>query len=549
MIKVNDDTKNAYLRDSVRKEITITFPNANITYHNDDIVSESLEIEEAINDGDELTFQGCIATKMKFQCDAPVRDLRGEYVEVGIQAYSDNTEEDIQFISLFKGYIDEQTNRTQEDVVTEFTAYDSLYKIGQTDVSTWYNGLTFPISIRNFRNSLFTYLGITQDDVTLPNDGANIEKVETKDQLLALDVMKAICQSNASFGQLGRDGKFYYRTLTEITKALYPSTETFPSEETFPSRENSAVVYDYGDYIKVTYEPYSSQRITSVWVIGKDGTKTVYGNGTNVFAVADNIVAQGAVNKSLLAENIYINIFRIEYIPSNVEARGLPWVECGDIYMFNTRKNIVRAYVLNRVLKGIQALYDSITAEGSQYREAYQESEQTQASTREDDIQKNNKLVVNEIEARTISVNTLRAQMIEADNINANNISAVNANLNTLSAREANFENATVASLNAANASINYLASIAITTQNLRAQNIDAGQIRTGTISADRISADTIAAKCAALTVLRTNSLLCSGGGAGGNWAVVGTLSGGVVYSGGVQVATQNWVAANFVAK
>ena len=496
MINVDDTTKEAYLADSVPKEITIEFPDANITYHNDDIVSESLEVEECINDGTELTFEGCVASKMKFKCDSPVRDLRGEYVEVSILA--DGTTEDI---ILFTGYIDEQTNRTQEDVITEFTAYDKLYIIGQQDITSWYNGLTFPISIRNFRNSLFTQLGITQEDITLVNDSLTINKVDTKDQILVIDVLKAICQANARFGQLGRDGKFYYRKLTEITKALYPSTETYPSDETFPSAENAGITYDASDYIKVTYEPFRTEKINSVLIVGRDGTKTSYGNGTNVLSIADNIVAQGCTNKSSMAETIYNEIYRIEYTPSNVKAKGLPWVECGDIYMFNTRKNIVRAYVLNRVLKGIQALYDSITADGSQLREAYQESQYTQSTTRELDI-KDNTLQIGTLRADLVVTNQLVATKASIDQLNA-----TNARVGSLEA-----DHVSVAQLNATNASINYLASIAITTQNLSAQSISANQIRTGTMSADRISGGTI-----------------SGISISGSYMNGGTISGSVV--------------------
>ena len=497
MLNITDETKTAYLKDSVHKELTVTFPNANITYHNDDLVVESFELTECIEASESLSFQGCISSQMKFTCSSPVRDLRSEYVEVSILA--NGTSESI---PLFTGYIDEQTNRTQEDVVTEFTAYDKLYTIGQKDVTSWYNGLSFPISIRNFRNSFFTYVGITQEDITLINDSLNLNKIDTKDQILALDVMKAICQANARFGQLGRDGKFYYRKLTEITRGLYPSTQTFPSEETFPSDENAGITYNASDYIKVTYEPFKTEKITSVLIVDRDGTKTSYGIGTNVLAIADNIVAQACTNKSLMAQSIYEEIFRIEYIPSTVSAKGVPWLECGDIYMFNTRKNIVRSYVLHRVLKGIQALYDDITANGSQLREAYNESNYTQSTTREKDIQENNKLVVNEIQARVASIDTLRAQMIQADTINANNISALRGDFNTLSAREANFETATINSLNSTNASINYLASIAITTQNLSAQNISAYQITTGTLSVNRMDVNTLAtASFAGLTM------------------------------------------------
>jgi hypothetical protein len=54
----------------------------------------------------------------------------------------------------------------------------------------------------------------------------------------------------------------------------------------------------------------------------------------------------------------------IWYKPSMIQVVGRPWVELGDSYLFTTRKNIIRSYVLKRTLKGIQALFDTYEAEG-----------------------------------------------------------------------------------------------------------------------------------------------------------------------------------------
>jgi len=494
MINVSDETKQAYISDSIPKTLTVSFPNANITMHNDDIVSESLEIEESINSGTELTFEGCIASQMKFECSAPVRDLRGEKVTISIQA------EDTESITLFNGYIDEQSNRTHEDVVTEFTAYDVLYTKGQIDVTDWYNGLTFPITVKNFRDSFFTYIGITQETISLISDGFSIDKVTTKDQILALDIMKAICQVNARFGRIGRDEKFHYTELREITKGLYPSTETYPSDHTYPSKENADTKYEKSDYIKVTYEPFKTSVIDAVYLIAKDGTKTIAGSGSNTLAISDNIIAQGCTDKASMASVILNNIHTIIYTPSTVKAKGYPWLEGGDIYMFNTRKNVVRAYILTRRLTGIQALYDELTAEGSQIREKYQETIETQSSIREADIQGNtaqigtlradlietNTLVASKASITDLNATNARVGSLEADHVSVASLNAVSARVGALEA-----DHVTTDQLNATNAFISSLAAIAITTQNLSAQSISAGQITSGTINADRISTST----------------------------------------------------------
>ena len=479
MIKITDATKEAFENGAVQKTLVITFPNVNIVMTNDDLVKDSLELKEAIENGKNLSFKGCIASQLKFKVADIVRDLRDEYVEVTIQA--GNTE----VLPLFNGYIFEQSNQNHEDVITEFTAYDVLYSANQKDVTSWYNGLTFPITVKAFRDSLFSYLGIVQEDISLINDGLSISKTIIDKTISAGDVLKNICQLNARFGQIGRDGKFYYRRLVENTEALYPSDHTYPSEETFPSAENAVYRFDEPTYKKVTYEPFTTELISRVTIYDETGAiGGSYGDGTNEFAISDNPIAYGLSNMALASERIYTEIARIKYTPAKLDAQGIPWLECGDNLLANTMKNIVRSYTLTRTLKGIQNLFDNIVALGEQFIPTHKQSIKTSVTRNAKDIDEETKL-------RTLSVGQLRADMIQADTINANAINSLRGDFNTLNAREANFEVSTVQSLNATNASINYLSSIAITTQNLSAQHINANQITSGIINSNRISADT----------------------------------------------------------
>ena len=85
-------------------------------------------------------------------------------------------------------------------------------------------------------------------------------------------------------------------------------------------------------------------------------------------------------NKSTACQNIRGEVQGVWFIPCNLECVGLPWVECGDALYTNTKKNIVRSFVLQRTLTGIQALFDTVQSDISQYREKYTESEETGVS-------------------------------------------------------------------------------------------------------------------------------------------------------------------------
>lgn len=493
MLNVLDSTKELYTQSS-QKNLVITFPNRNITLINANIVYESVELKESIETEDQLNFKGCNSSSFKFSCAEINYDLRNEYVEATIQAGTS------EIIPLFSGYVVSQTNRTNEDVVTEFECQDILYSIRNQDVTSWYNGLTFPITVKNFRNSFFTLLGIDQvvdvhseeDTGDLINDSQTLNKIDSAKLPKVLNagtIMEDICQINARYGQYGRDKKFHYRQLREIMKGLYPSYETFPSPTTYPSGENADSRYDLSAYSKISYEPYTVEKITGVTIRDNEGNATSKGTATNVFTIADNMLASSLSDKATACQNILNEVKVVWYIPLNLECVGYPWIECGDVLLTRTKKNIVRSYVLQRTLKGIQALFDTIESEGLQTREEYRESEATGVSTNRAGVKDN---------ADEIVATKLRVGTIEADYIKTYQLNAVDAKIDNLSA-------------------------IAITTQNLSAQNISASQITSGTISANRIASNSI-------TVDKLNTTSLS------SWNLtVQSLSAGTLYVGGVR--------------
>jgi len=498
MIEVLDSTKQAYL-ESHHKVLNISIPNINLTLTNANIVYESLNLQESIETEEQLQFKGCNASQFKVSVAGVIQDIRDEYIEVTITA--DNTET----IPLFSGYVVEQTNRNGEDVTTELTCYDPLYKIRKQDVTSWYNGLTFPITMKNFRNSFFTLLDIEQvvdvhsEEATgdLINDSQTLTKIDSAKLPKVLNagtIMEDICQCNARYGQYGRDKKFHYRQLREIMKGLYPSYETFPSPTTYPSGENADSRYDLSAYSKISYEPYTVEKVTGVTIRDNEGNATSKGTADNMFTIADNMLASSFSDKATACQNILNEIKVVWYTPLNLECVGFPWVECGDVLLTRTKKNIVRSYVLQRTLKGIQALFDTIESEGIQYREKYTESEATGVSTNRAGVKDN----ADEITATKIRVGT-----IEADYIKTYQLNAVDAKIDNLSA-------------------------IAITTQNLSAQNISASQITSGTISANRIASGSI-------TVDKLNTTSLS------SWNLsVQSLSAGTLYVGGVRYSAKS---------
>ena len=381
MLDVLESTKTEYLSGQELKHLVITVPGKNVTFTHDDISHESLKLFESIEDGRNLTFKGCIASKFVFSIADIVQDLRGEYITATIQAGQ------TEVIPLFKGYIDAQTNLTHQDVATEFTCYDKLYKVGSTNMQSWLDSLTFPITVKNFRDSLFTALGITQDTQTLICDNLPISSalLSFVENPTAVSLMQWICQINARYGQIGRDGKFYYRRLKEIFAGTYPGEQTFPSSTTYPGEDNSDIRIFSSNYSQIRYEPFDVERINKVILVDEQGKVSAhYGSGTNIFAIQDNPIAYCMGNAEDIVQAVYGEIYKLSYLPvTNYRGVGLPFMECGDVVRVVTRKHSVGTYILSRTLTGIQGLFDEYASDGDQYQPEFVETNATtQSSTK-----------------------------------------------------------------------------------------------------------------------------------------------------------------------
>lgn len=513
MLNVLEDTKQQYRNDNVHKELEVRIPSANLILRNEDIVAESVNLTESIESGNNLSFTGCIASVFKFSCVNLVQDIANAYLEADLIA--DDTEE---AIPLFRGYVDEITNPSHEEITTSITCYDTLYKVSDYDVRSWYDSLTFPITIRNFRNSLCTRLGIEQVADYLPNDSIAIQKTIEDKSIPGITLLKYICQINGRFGQIGRDGKLIYRHLVEGTEALYPREDLYPDDDVYPADENALESINKAHYKKVSFESYRVNSITRVQLVNKEGEIVARaGDGTNAFTVSNNPLLYELTTAVLnsVATNLYNSVKGLWYTPATVDSIGLPYVECGDFVLVAARYSIIRAYVLTRILKGIQSLSDKYEAKGTLNQPTYKPDIQTQVTA-------NASKITSEVSrARTaesglstsISNESSRARGAESglqSNINneasirANQINAVNIRCDTLNAQDAQIVNlvaqkANITDLNATNATVGNLSAQVANVGNLVANkanisDLNATNARVGNLEATRVTAQQVQA-------------------------------------------------------
>lgn len=355
MLNVNQATKNSYLQDSGNKQFTITFPDLNIVLTNSDLVEDSVEITERVNAGDSIEFIGCLASVLKFTTKTLKADVKGELIVVTMTC--DSTES----IPVFQGFVDE-VEQIPHNPDKTITAYDILYTFGDVNVATWYNSLSFPITIKDFRDRLFSLLRISQATITLPADGISIVRHYNPTKLNALDLIKSICQINCVFGRLNRNGLFEY-VMPPVT-----STATVNQEITY--------------YKEATYQEYKVKPVDKLTLRFSDDVDgdVSYGTGTNEYIIIDNFFARGLDSTTLetLAESLYIQVSGFEYQPFTANVNALPYIECVDIISLpvkdlDTEITSQKPFViLERTIKGIQALRDEYKADGDEYQKVFE---------------------------------------------------------------------------------------------------------------------------------------------------------------------------------
>lgn len=397
-MKVSDNVKSAYESGSITKHVTLSFPELDVEISTGQIDYETMQLSESILESDSIEFVGCIASKFSIQMHGLKADIKGKKIAVTI--CTDGTEDEP--VNLFSGIVDTVTMQANKQI-KEIVAYDVLYTKGNMDVATWYNALTFPISLLDLRNSLFEYLDINQVEVSLPNDAVVITKQYAPATLQAINVIKAICQINGAFGAINREGIFEYRILTEIQggEGAYPGLTLFPPF--YPgtgdtgSGDYTPVSISY--YKSVDYEEYSVKPVDRLTIRQSDGeTGVSCGTGDNNYIIQGNMFTYGKTAEELLqiAQNIYNNVQGISYIPFTAVNNGFPWIECGkDIVsyvVYDFEKSAEEGtdvyadkqfYVFRRNLKGIQALTDEYSAEGEEYQTEFITDLQTQLETRQ----------------------------------------------------------------------------------------------------------------------------------------------------------------------
>lgn len=351
--------------DSIDKQLNIDVGDA--VYTNAELGCEEMELVERMCAQDSLRFGCCEASSLKLRILDTILPLKNRQISVSM-----TLQEETFKLGKYKVDSDKPTaDRRYRDIV----AYDAMYDIINADVSAWYNTILpsadSQVTLKQFRDSFLAHFGIEQEAVALPNDAMIVTKTVEPSKLSGKTVITAICEINGCFGHIGRNGKFQYVFLKEMIEGLYPSDTLYPADDVFPADPSNVEQISKSHYISATYEDYTTAKINKLQIRQEeDDIGVIYGTGDNCYIVQDNFLVYGKSSEELniIAANLYAVISRVWYRPAHVEAKGNPCLEVGDGIKLVTTHEIIYTYILQRTLKGIQALRDTYDAEGEQYQ-------------------------------------------------------------------------------------------------------------------------------------------------------------------------------------
>lgn len=331
-----------YTNPSLKKSLSISYGGNTIGMS--DIALESLELDESLCTEQVLTFGACETSELRLRIKEQQNSLLGEklILTMNVEGYDP--------IRLGEYEVHSYTldnTRSYRDII----AHDSMYQVLNTDVASWYNGLEFPLTLKAFRDSFFSNLGIEQVETSLLNDDLIIEKTIEVTEFSGKQVINAICEINGCFGHINRNGLFDYIILND-------------------NNDSINVLRAYYEQNSVICQDYMTDSISKLQIRAEQGDiGAIAGTGDNSYIIENNFLVFGLNADQLgrIADKLFNLIRYITYRPFTASrVLGNPCVEVGDRISIKGTTATVNTYVLSRSLSGIQALYDSFYAEGMQ---------------------------------------------------------------------------------------------------------------------------------------------------------------------------------------
>ncbi|MCD8025367.1 MAG: hypothetical protein LUF33_00080 [Clostridiales bacterium] len=318
MIFINSYRKSKILSESVYREIIIKFPDAADgelqEIGSENIIQDSFELTRSICDENEFTLGGCIAGQMTVQVVNIEEELNGKNIQVYINQrfntenlypedtlYPDDTlypgmQSEVISQTLFTGKINSSL-RQKNRAVKEIIAYDALYEASNILAYNYFlNAAKYSPNqkIGDMVEAVLGYIGLSDDAGHLSNVKLNpnweeklslsyeIAESVCNDKMTVLDLLQALCELNAAWGYINRNGKFLCRNF------IKSDTE----------------IIDY--YADLEFEEFEQQDINMLQFTYNQNKTYKYGSSNKKsWYISDNIIAKCCADISAIVKNFH----------------------------------------------------------------------------------------------------------------------------------------------------------------------------------------------------------------------------------------------------
>lgn len=372
MLDVSDALKQIYRRNmfpmsTEKADIRgkIVFGDLGITIDNDRISKDTFRLTERISENGDLDFGSTYASVVEFTVADVPEDLNGQRFTITQTVNGTYT------VPLGTFTVD--SCKRQDDLrFKDIVAYDDMQKFNR-NIAEWYNGLTFPITVKGMRESLCQYCGVAYESVTLVNDNVRVYKTIETNDLNGKEVLRAIAEINGTFAHINRYGNLTFISFDK--SALFPSETLYPSDDLY-IEDSTEILEKDGEnaiaYISSKYEDYTVSAIDGIIMMDSEASDTgvTVGEATNPYVVTGNILVIGKTDVELeeIANNMLSQMQGLAYVPHETESIGLPYIEVGDTVL-NANSADKELFITKRVLTGVSSVMDEFSASGNPSRE------------------------------------------------------------------------------------------------------------------------------------------------------------------------------------
>lgn len=346
---VSDEFKEIVKSNSITASAKIVIPSLNITilpYATDDIKSSLAELtieDKCCNNGKYIG--NAVSKKVElsiinkdnldladreFELYVGVKLSSGEYEYIPYGNFIVTTYEDTKSNNKFK-----------------IEAYDYMTKLNGYFSNILYNEKTnpnglkidYPIKLKDFKEKILTYMGISYVDQTLPNDNFSIDTAINFDGYTIRNVIAKIAELQGTFARINRENKMEFCLQTQTDEEIPLSSMNNKQE------------------INNRYGPVNVVSLTMKNVKGENVTlrddKSIDKYGENTIEIQDNPFVYTEALREKAIEELYSALDGFSYYPINFNWKARLYTDPSDIIkVYDMRNNEwVNSIVMNQTIK------------------------------------------------------------------------------------------------------------------------------------------------------------------------------------------------------